>query len=96
MKVERAAQLLEALGHVARLRIFRLLARAGAKGMPVGSVAERLQIPGSTLSHHLRKLGGAGLVWQERRGTVLVCRADMEAAGDLAAWLAETPAPPVV
>ena len=65
-----------ALGNETRLQIYRLLVRAGQPGLSVSEVKTRLEIPGSTLSHHLHKLIRVGLVRQERRGTTLICRAD--------------------
>ncbi|MCV9967783.1 MULTISPECIES: metalloregulator ArsR/SmtB family transcription factor [unclassified Pararhizobium] len=73
MIIEKAASQLEALGNVTRLRIFRALVRAGDEGLPVGQLQEKLDIPGSTLSHHLKKLVDTGLVVQERQATTLIC-----------------------
>ncbi|KQS91038.1 ArsR family transcriptional regulator [Rhizobium sp. Leaf391] len=73
MIIEKAASQLEALGNVTRLRIFRTLVRAGDEGLPVGQLQEKLNIPGSTLSHHLKKLVDTGLVIQERQATTLMC-----------------------
>ena len=75
MKVETAAQQLEALGNPTRLAIYRQLVRAGDNGMPVGKVQLKLDLPASTLSHHLKKLVDVGLVTQERQATTLICRA---------------------
>ena len=73
MNIEKAASQLEALGNVTRLRIFRALVRSGDEGLPVGQLQEKLDIPGSTLSHHLKKLVDTGLVIQERQATTLIC-----------------------
>jgi len=64
---------LEKLGNPTRLEIFRLLVRAGPTGVSVGEIQDRLNIPGSTLSHHISHLVNAGLVNQEREGRVLRC-----------------------
>ncbi|TIN66689.1 MAG: helix-turn-helix transcriptional regulator, partial [Mesorhizobium sp.] len=53
MKLEKAAVQLEALGNPTRLQLYRILVRAGDDGLAVGSVQEKLDIPSSTLSHHL-------------------------------------------
>lgn len=76
MNHEQAAAQLEALGNPTRLKIYRILVRAGAEGMSVGSVQERLGIPASTLSHHCKRLCDTGLVSQERQATTLICRAN--------------------
>lgn len=70
------AERMAALGNETRLGIYRLLVRAGQGGLPVSEVKSRLEIPASTLSHHLHRLIRVGLVQQERQGTTLICRAD--------------------
>lgn len=78
MKLDDAAARLEALGNPTRLRIYRMLVRAGGEGMPVGRLQERLDIAASTLSHHLKALVGVGLVTQTRDGTTLHCRTNYD------------------
>jgi ArsR family transcriptional regulator len=74
MKLDDAAARLEALGNPTRLRIYRTLVRAGAEGMPVGKLQDRLDVAASTLSHHIKALVGVGLVSQTRDGTTLMCQ----------------------
>jgi len=76
MTLEEIAKRMAALGNETRLSIYRLLVRAGDRGLPVTSVQQRLGVPASTLSHHLHKLIEVELVAQERRGTTLICHAD--------------------
>ena len=76
MKLEIIADRLDTLGNATRLSIFRTLVRAGQAGLPVGQLQSRLGVPGSTLSHHLRRLVEVGLVTQQRQSTTLICRAD--------------------
>ncbi|WP_159013930.1 helix-turn-helix transcriptional regulator [Acidisoma sp. S159] len=76
MKVEKAAKQLEALGNPTRLKVYRMLVRAGDTGMAVGQLQERLELAASTLSHHLHRLILTGLVTQERQVTTLICRAN--------------------
>lgn len=76
MKIDEAAARLEALGNSTRLKIYRMLVRAGDPGLSVGKLQSRLSIPGSTLSHHLKSLIIVGLVSQERDATTLICRAN--------------------
>ncbi len=75
MEATEAAAALESLGNETRLNLFRALVRAGPAGLAVGELRERLQIPGSTLSHHVGHLVRAGLLAQEREGRVLRCTA---------------------
>lgn len=76
MKIDEAAARLEALGNPTRLKVYRMLVRAGDPGLAVGKLQSRLSIPGSTLSHHLKTLIIVGLVSQERDATTLICRAN--------------------
>jgi ArsR family transcriptional regulator, arsenate/arsenite/antimonite-responsive transcriptional repressor len=73
---EDAARCLAELGHPHRLQIFRLLIKAGAKGLPVGALQSELGIPKSTLAHHVAQLVSAGLMTQSREGRVQRCRVD--------------------
>lgn len=68
------AKCLSELGNPTRLAIFRLLVRAGPDGLTVGEIQKHLDIPGSTLSHHIAHLVWGGLIDQERRGRSLYCR----------------------
>ena len=88
MNVEQAAKQLEALGNPTRLRVYRMLVRAGRDGLPVGRLQERLEIPASTLSHHLHRLILTSLVTQERQGTTLISRANYPAMDALLGFLA--------
>ncbi len=76
MSMEEVADRLAALGNATRLEIYRILVRAGRSGLAVAGIQSKLSIPGSTLSHHLRKLLDVGLVTQVREGTSLICHAD--------------------
>ena len=66
------ARALAALGHEARLDIFRLLVKAGHEGMTVGHISQHLGLAASTLAHHLRMLVDAGLVAQSKQGREVV------------------------
>jgi ArsR family transcriptional regulator, arsenate/arsenite/antimonite-responsive transcriptional repressor len=89
MNIETAAPQLEALGNRTRLTLYRTLVRAGEDGLPVGRLQLKLEIPPSTLSHHLRKLVDVGLVSQERQATTLICRANYSAMTGLIGYLAD-------
>jgi ArsR family transcriptional regulator, arsenate/arsenite/antimonite-responsive transcriptional repressor len=58
-----------ALAQEHRLVVLRLLMREGPSGFPAGTIAERLSVPPSTLSHHLAHLERAGLLrsWRVER-----------------------------
>ena len=73
------ARALAALGHDARLSIFRLLVKAGDGGLRVGDIGEHLGLAPSTLAHHLSTLVDAGLVLQEKQGREVFNRVDYPA-----------------
>ncbi len=75
MKLEKAAALLKELGHSTRLKIYRRLVTAGTSGLSVGTLQKELDIPGSTLSHHISALVAVCLVKQRRDGRTLYCTA---------------------
>ena len=87
MKLENAAKQLEALGNPTRLSIYRDLVKAGLSGSPVGEIRDKLDIPASTLSHHIARLVQAGLLTQERNSRSLVCRIDYANMETLMAFL---------
>ncbi len=89
MKVEKAAEQLEALGNPTRLRVYRALVRAGDDGLPVGRLQDKLGVAASTLSHHLHRLILTGLVSQERQVTTLICRANYAAMDSLVGFLVD-------
>ena len=78
MKHSSAAASLAALGHDARLTIFRLLVRAGHDGLNIGEIGQHLGMAASTLAYHLKTLVEAGLVTQERQGRQIVNRVDFD------------------
>jgi DNA-binding transcriptional ArsR family regulator len=71
------------------LKLYRTLVRAGGEGLPVGSIQEKLAIPASTLSHHLKRLVDTGLVMQERQATTLICRANYPGMDALVGYLVD-------
>ena len=86
---DNAAALLSQLGNITRLKIVRELVRAGHSGMAVGEIRGVLDIPNSTLSHHLSHLRNVGLVRQEREGTVLRCFVVYQQIEGIVAFLTE-------
>ena len=87
MKLENAAKQLEALGNPTRLAIYRDLVQAGQQGSSVGDIRDKLDIPASTLSHHIAKLVRTGLLTQERDSRSLICRLDYTNMEALMAFL---------
>jgi ArsR family transcriptional regulator len=83
----RFAEMFSAMGAEPRLRIMRLLLSAHPDGLVVGDIGTDLDIPSSTLSHHLEKLKNQGLVRVRREGTYLWYSANTEALQELLGFL---------
>lgn len=86
-QVARYADMFSAMGTEPRLRIMQLLLSAHPEGLVVGEIQEELDIPGSTLSHHLDKLRNEGLVQVRRESTFLRYSANTEALQELLQFL---------
>ncbi|MBT8360574.1 MAG: helix-turn-helix transcriptional regulator [Desulfobacterales bacterium] len=87
MELDTAAKRCAELGNTTRLSIFRLLVKAGKHGLPVGAIQKHLNIPGSTLSHHIQRLVQVGLVHQRRDSRILHCEPQFDAIRELAEYL---------
>ncbi|WP_336058128.1 ArsR/SmtB family transcription factor [Nitratireductor sp. CH_MIT9313-5] len=89
MELDTAAMQLEALGNPIRLKLYRALVRAGDEGLAVGTIQEKLDIPASTLSHHIKRLDETRLITRERRATTLICRANYKTMNALLGFLVD-------
>jgi DNA-binding transcriptional ArsR family regulator len=85
--ITRYADMFAAMGTEARLRIIRLLLSAHPEGLVVGDIQSELEIPNSTLSHHLDKLKNEKLVIVKREGTFLRYLANTESLQELLGFL---------
>jgi DNA-binding transcriptional ArsR family regulator len=83
----RYADMFAALGTEVRLEILRLLLSAHPDGMVVGEIQSELDIPASTLSHHLEKLKSEGLASVQRESTFLRYTANTAALQELLGFL---------
>jgi DNA-binding transcriptional ArsR family regulator len=81
------ADMLAAMGTESRLGIMRLLLSAHPDGLVVGDIGSELDIPSSTLSHHLDKLRNEDLVRVRREGTFLWYSANTDALQQLLGFL---------
>ncbi len=86
-RVARYADMFSAMGTEPRLRIMQLLLSAHPEGLVVSEIQDELEIPGSTLSHHLDKLRNEDLVQVERKGTFLRYTANTGALRDIVQFL---------
>src|SRR5579884_4199370 len=86
-QITRYADMFAAMGTESRLRIMQVLLTAHPDGMIVSDIGNELDIPSSTLSHHLDKLKNEGLVRVRREGTFLWYSANNEALQELLGFL---------
>ena len=86
-RVAKYADMFSAMGTEPRLRIMQLLLSAHPEGLVVGDIQGELEIPNSTLSHHLEKLKTEGLVEIQRQGTFLRYTANTDALQELLQFL---------
>jgi len=89
MQQSNAIAALGALAQGTRLDLFRLLVTCGPKGLPAGTIGERLAVAPSSLSFHLQQLAHAGLITQRRLGRQLIYAAEYGAMNALIAYLTE-------
>jgi|SRR6185295_2857333 len=85
--VRRHASRFAALGHEVRLEIVRCLLAAHPRGMVAGEIQQDLNIPASTLSHHLDALLQEKLIEQHREGRFLRYLADTEGLREILEFL---------
>ena len=86
-KIAKYADMFSAIGTEPRLRILQLLLAAHPQGLVVGEIQEELDIPNSTLSHHLDKLRNEELVTVRRESTFLHYSANTDALRELVQFL---------
>lgn len=84
MQADRVIRALSALAQEHRLAAFRLLVQAGEQGVAAGVLAEKLDVPPSSMSFHLAQLANAGLVTQRRESRSIIYSADYAAMNGLA------------
>jgi ArsR family transcriptional regulator len=80
---------LAALAQESRLAVFRLLVRRGPEGYPAGEISERLDIPGPTLSFHLKELTQAGLISRRKASRFIYYAPAFDRMNELLGYLTE-------
>jgi ArsR family transcriptional regulator, arsenate/arsenite/antimonite-responsive transcriptional repressor len=88
-KLEHHADQLQALGHPIRLSIIRIVVQSGPEGTSAGNIQARVDVPASTLSHHLNRLLQAGLITTRGEGTFHFYALDLSALRTLTNYLWE-------
>jgi ArsR family transcriptional regulator len=89
MEIKAAVTALGALAQETRLAIYRLLVEAGPEGMSVGRIGEALEVPGATLSFHLKELDRAGLVSSRQERQFIYYAVDFERMAELMTFLTQ-------
>ena len=89
MRADIVIRALSALAQEHRLAAFRLLVQAGENGLAAGALADRLDVPPSSMSFHLAQLANAGLVTQRRESRSIIYSADYAAMNALMGYLTE-------
>lgn len=87
MEETTAAKLLAALGHQARLAVFRLLVQVGPEGVHASAIGEQLGMAPATLSFHLAHLSRVGLITGVRESRFIRYSASYAIMDDLIAFL---------
>jgi ArsR family transcriptional regulator, arsenate/arsenite/antimonite-responsive transcriptional repressor len=83
------ADVFAALANPLRLSVFRLLVRLAPEGLPAGQIADRLEVPASTLSTHLAQLERAGLLRSWREQQRILYAVDTEGTRSLVGFLVD-------
>jgi ArsR family transcriptional regulator len=89
MKTKDVILALAALAQESRLAVFRLLVESGPDGLAASKIAEKLDIPASSLSFHLKELMYADMVKQKKEGRSLIYSANFKTMNGLLAFLTE-------
>jgi DNA-binding transcriptional ArsR family regulator len=89
MKTPQAVKALAALAQDTRLAIYRMLVQQRPEGLSAGTIAERLDLPGATLSFHLKELANAGMVESRQDGRFVFYSANYEQMNGLLGYLTE-------
>jgi DNA-binding transcriptional ArsR family regulator len=89
MKTPEAVKALAALAQDTRLAIYRLLVQQGPDGLSAGAIADRLDLPGATLSFHLKELGNADMLESRQEGRFVFYSANYDQMNRLLGYLTE-------
>ncbi|MEO1066106.1 MAG: metalloregulator ArsR/SmtB family transcription factor [Pseudomonadota bacterium] len=89
MDIVKAAQGFSAMGSEARMEVLQTLVKVGDKGLSVGDIQARTDIPASTLAHHLKFLSSADLITQDKQGRTIINRANFDHLQALGAFILE-------
>lgn len=86
---KQAVTAFSALSQETRLRIVKILVKAGPDGLAAGAIADALGVSPSNLSFHLKELENARLITSHRVARSIVYAASFEVIGDLLRFMME-------
>ena len=89
MEIKTAVTALAALAQETRLSIYRMLVEAGPEGVAAGRIGEALEVPGATLSFHLKELSRASLVSSRQERQFIYYAVDFERMAELMTFLTQ-------
>ena len=89
MEIKAAVTALAALAQETRLSIYRMLVEAGPEGVAAGRIAEALEVPGATLSFHLKELARAALVSSRQEKQFIYYAVDFKRMAELMTFLTQ-------
>jgi len=87
LSLKDASKGFSAVGSEPRLSVLLTLVKVGPKGLTIGEIQKELDIPASTLAHHLRLLEASNLIKQEKQGREVTCSANYQNVKTLADYL---------
>ncbi|HMM19867.1 MAG TPA: metalloregulator ArsR/SmtB family transcription factor [Selenomonadales bacterium] len=94
MDTKRMAKIFKALSNPNRLELYLKIAKAHEASFETGcecfvtDIIDSLKIGAPTVSHHIKELANADLIYTEKRGKFLICRVNEELAEEVAKILA--------
>lgn len=89
VRTPQAVKALAALAQDTRLAIYRMLVLEGPDGLSAGTIAERLDVPGATLTFHMKELANAGMVDARQEGRFVYYSANYNQMNSLLGYLTE-------
>ncbi len=89
MEMNTASSAFSALAHTGRLGVFRLLMHHMPRALSAGDIAERTNMPASTLSGYLSQLQRSNLIMSERHERHIFYKIDLAGTHDLLTFFAQ-------
>jgi len=94
MDTKKMAKIFKALSHPNRLELYLNIVKAHETSFETGSecfvtdIIDSLKIGAPTISHHIKELANAGLIYTEKKGKFLVCKVNEELVEEVSNMLA--------